>query len=123
MPAGDVPLPLLGPAHYGTGVRIPIPAAEAGVRLDKLLVQKVPGIGRAGAKRLFSEGRVRIVPAGEGRAPRAAKGDVAAENDVIEIELDTERPAEGAVADPDAPLQIVLETATAIVVDKPAGQP
>lgn len=104
-------------------MRISIPAAEAGVRLDKLLVQKVPGIGRAGAKRLFSEGRVRIVPGGEGRGRRAAKGDVAAENDVIEIELDTERPTEGAVADPDAPLQIVLETATAIVVDKPAGQP
>ena len=105
-------------------MRIPITASDVGVRLDKLLVQKVPGIGRAGAKRLFADGRVRIVSgAGEGRGRRAAKGDVAADGDAIEVELESERPSEGAVPDADAPLHVLLETPHVVVADKPAGQP
>src|SRR4051812_41327398 len=84
-----ISLPPLPPAHYAPRVRIPILPAEPGVRLDKLVVQKVPGIGRAGAKRLFADGRVRVIPGGEGHGRRAVKGDVAAENDVIEVELDS----------------------------------
>jgi 23S rRNA pseudouridine1911/1915/1917 synthase len=125
-------------------VRIPITEADAGARLDKLLVQKVPGLGRAGAKRLFAEGRVRLVsvdpppsPAPEvpgdgprmGSGPphpsgrRAVKGDVAALGDAIELDLDETAQGSAAVADPEAPLSVVLETPLVVVLDKPAGQP
>jgi len=104
-------------------VRIIVTDAEAGARLDKLLVQKVPGLGRAGAKRLFAEGRVRVLAGGEGRGRRADKGDVAAAADAIEIELDEAARGTAAVPDPDAPLEVLLETREVVVVDKPAGQP
>jgi 23S rRNA pseudouridine1911/1915/1917 synthase len=104
-------------------VRITVTDAEAGTRLDKLLVQKVPDLGRAGAKRLFAEGRVRVLPGGEGRGRRADKGDVAAAADVIEIDLDEAARGSAAVPDPDARLEVVLETEHVVVVDKPAGQP
>jgi len=107
--------------HYARRVRIPIPGAEAGARLDKLLVQKVPGLGRNGAKRLFAEGRVRVV-SGE-RSRKAAKGDVAAPGDVLEIDLEESVTGSSAVPDPEAPLHVLLETPQAVVVDKPAGQP
>jgi 23S rRNA pseudouridine1911/1915/1917 synthase len=104
-------------------VRISLTDADAGVRLDKLVVQKVPGLGRAGAKRLFAEGRVRVVAGGDGRGRRAAKGDVAAAGDAIEIEIDEQASGAAAAPDPDAPLTIVLETPEVVVADKPAGQP
>jgi len=104
-------------------VRIPIDEADDGARLDKLLVQKVPGLGRAAAKRLFAEGRVKVIPSGEGRPRRAAKGDVAAKGDALELELDAADTGSAAVPDPDAPLLVVIETEHLIIIDKPAGQP
>jgi 23S rRNA pseudouridine1911/1915/1917 synthase len=125
-------------------VRIPITDADAGARLDKLLVQKVPGLGRAGAKRLFAEGRVRLLaidpppsPAPEapttgpkmGSGPphphgrRAVKGDLANPGDAIELDLDETAQGSAAVPDPEAPLEVVLETPQVVVLDKPAGQP
>jgi 23S rRNA pseudouridine1911/1915/1917 synthase len=104
-------------------VRIPITPADAGARLDKLIVQKVPGLGRAAAKRLFAEGRVKIVPGGEGRPRHASKGDVASPNDVIELALEPAESANAAVPDPDAVLHIALETPHLVIADKPAGQP
>lgn len=102
-------------------MRIPVTEAEAGLRLDKLLVQKVAGLGRAGAKRLFAEGRVRVVPGGEGRGHRVDKGDVAAASDAIELDLDEATRGTAAVPDPDVPLDVVLETPVVVAVDKPAG--
>lgn len=104
-------------------MRIPVTPAEVGSRLDKIVVQKVPGLGRAAAKKLFDEGRVRVLAGGAGRGRRASKGDVAAANDVIEVNLETAAVQAGALADPEAPLNVVLETAEIVVVDKPAGQP
>lgn len=105
-------------------VKVEVPSEHAGVRLDKLLVLLIPGLGRAGAKRLFSEGRVRVL-GGEGRSPRrAAKGDLGAAGQVLEVDLDADDTgASQAVAEPEAPLVIVLETSDLVVVDKPAGQP
>ncbi len=100
---------------------IPITEADAGARLDKLLVQKVPGLGRAGAKRLFAEGKVRIVS--NDRRRKAMKGDLAAVGDQIELDLDSTAQGPGAVPDPEAPLTVLLETALVLVLDKPAGQP
>jgi 23S rRNA pseudouridine1911/1915/1917 synthase len=101
-------------------VRIVIAEADAGARLDKLLVQKVPGLGRREAKRLFDEGRVRL--ARGDRARRAVKGDVAAPGDALEVDLD-EATGSAAVPDPEAPLRVLLETPQVVVLDKPAGQP
>lgn len=106
-------------------MQIPLSDADVGARLDKLIVQKVPGLGRAAAKRLFAEGRVRVLY-GEGKGRKASKGDVARKGDVLELTLDGPLSVEGgggAVPDPDAPLAVVLETETVIVLDKPAGQP
>lgn len=104
-------------------MRITITETEAGLRLDKLLVQKIDGLGRAGAKRLFDEGRVRAFPGGEGRGRRADKGDIAMLGDVVEVAIDDAARGTAAVPDPDAPLEVLLETAQVVIVDKPAGQP
>lgn len=117
------PFPSSSLSIRGAIVRIPLRTADAGARLDKLLVQKVPGLGRAGAKRLFAEGKVRLCPAGSEKGPRAAKGDVGAEGDVVEIELDASAAGMGALPDPDANLTVVLETPHVVVADKRAGQP
>jgi len=95
---------------------------QVGTRLDKLVVQEVPGLGRAAARKLFSGGRVKVASGPEARARRAAKGDVAALGQIVSVDIETGwGPA--AVPDPDAPLEVVLETEHIIVVDKPAGQP
>ena len=102
-------------------MKLTITAEQVGARLDKLLVELVPGLGRAGAKRLFADGKVRVASA-EGKRPRrASKGDVAAEGEVVEVELD--EASDRALPDPEAPLTVLLETAEVIVLDKPAGQP
>ncbi len=95
--------------------------SEAGTRLDKLLVQRVAGLGRAGVKRLFSLGKVRVRTELEGRAHRASKGEVAQGGQVIEV--DVEEHSVDAVPDPEAPLHVVFETAQLLVLEKPAGQP
>lgn len=104
-------------------MKITITADQAGARVDKLLVQAVSGLGRAGAKRLFERGRVRIVPSGASRGRRAAKGDVASVGDVIEIDVEEEQASLEAAPDPSAPLSVTLERDDVLVLEKPAGQP
>lgn len=104
-------------------MKITIADGQAGTRIDKLLVQAVPGLGRAAAKRLFERGRVRIVPAGEERGRRASKGDVAALGDVLEVELEEAEAKGAAVAEPEAALGVALERDDLVVLEKPAGQP
>jgi 23S rRNA pseudouridine1911/1915/1917 synthase len=104
-------------------MKITITDAQAGTRIDKLLVQAVPGLGRAGAKRLFEKGRVRLQAGGEGRGRIASKGDVAAAGDVLEVDIEESESGGAAVPDPEAPLSIVLERPELLVVEKPAGQP
>jgi 23S rRNA pseudouridine1911/1915/1917 synthase len=102
--------------------RFEVDTADVGSRLDKLVVARIDGLGRAAAKRLFDEGSVRVIPAGKDRPRKASKGDVASAGDVVEVDF-AEGAEEGAVADPDAPLTVVLERDDLVVVDKPAGQP
>jgi len=65
---------------------------------------------------LFDEGRVRI----NGKRPR--KGDLARQGDQVVIAMpDTRGP--NAVPESAAPLRVCLETAQAVIVEKPAGQP
>lgn len=103
-------------------MKITISEAEGGLRLDKVVTAAVPGLGRAGAKRLFEEGKVRVASAGSERSRRGQKGDVAAAGDVVEIELDPGA-GEGAVPDPEAPLALLLERPDLVVANKRAGQP
>ncbi len=104
-------------------MKITITDAQAGTRIDKLLVQAVPGLGRAGAKRLFEKGLVRLQTGGEGRARVASKGDVATAGDVLEVDIEVSNEGGAAVPDPEAPLTIVLERPDLLVAEKPAGQP
>jgi 23S rRNA pseudouridine1911/1915/1917 synthase len=87
--------------------------AEAGERLDKLVVARA-SIGRRRAAELFSAGRVTV----NGR--RATKGDAARAGDEIGVDLQVDdRPP----PEPDAPLVVRLETPDLVIACKPAGQP
>lgn len=104
-------------------MKITVTDAQAGVRLDKLLLEGMPTLGRAGAKRLFEAGKVRLHEGGGEKGRRVAKGDVAAAGDVVSVEVDADALPAGAVPEPSSPLTVVLETKDFVVVDKPAGQP
>lgn len=89
---------------------------EAGQRLDKIVISKLQGVGRKGARRLFEEGRILV------NRRRASKGDVAQAGDELSI-LVLQTAAPGAVPEPGAPLAVRFETDSVVVVEKPAGQP
>src|SRR5690348_10101577 len=90
-------------------MKLTITDEQAGTRIDKLLVQAVPGLGRAGAKRLFERGRVQIVPSGSTRGRRASKGDVASAGDVLEVDVEETQASLSAIPDLSVPLAVVLE--------------
>lgn len=104
-------------------IKIAVNEEQAGVRLDKLLLQAVPALGRAGAKRLFEGGKVRLHDGGAERGRRVAKGDVAKAGDVVSIDVAPEAQSQAAVPDPALPLVVVYETDEVLIFDKPAGQP
>jgi 23S rRNA pseudouridine1911/1915/1917 synthase len=86
---------------------------EEGSRLDKLVLEHVEWLGRRGAADLFARGNVLV-----GRRP-AKKGERAVAGDRITVIA-----GEGTVRpEPNAPLQVVLETEAVVIVHKPAGQP
>jgi len=104
-------------------MKIAVNEAQAGTRLDKVLLEAMPTLGRAGAKRLFAGGKVRLHEGGSERGRRVSKGDVARPGDVIAVDVEAGALEGGALPDPEAPLLVVLETAQVVLVDKPAGQP
>src|SRR5262245_10671454 len=105
-------------------MKIPITDLNAGIRLDKLVVQAVPQIGRARAKRLFSEGRVRLLASDDdARGYRATKGQYAKAGQIVALDIDETSPHAGALPDPDTPLAMVLERDDLVIVDKPAFMP
>jgi 23S rRNA pseudouridine1911/1915/1917 synthase len=87
---------------------------EAGQRLDKVVIAHVPGLGRRRAAELFARGRISV----EGR--RAQKGEPARPGDRVVVELGG---PDRAQPEPDAPLDVVLESPDYVIVNKPAGQP
>ncbi len=89
-------------------------SAEAGQRLDKVLVEREPTLSRRLANELFAARRVLV----EGHPAR--KGDRARQDTEIEFELPMPRQAR---PDPDAPLELALERPDIVVVNKPPGQP
>ena len=100
----------------GDARELVVPASLDGARLDKAIAELVPELSRARVKRAIELGAVRV----NGR--RVPKGGTVASGDVVRVHVAqvAEAPA---VATPDAPLRIVLETEQVVVVDKPAGQP
>ncbi|HEY3819447.1 MAG TPA: RluA family pseudouridine synthase [Polyangiaceae bacterium] len=93
-----------------------VPEALDGARLDKALSQLVPELSRARVKRAIELGAVRV----NGR--RVPKGATVARGDALRIDV-AQVADSPAVASPEAPLKVVLETPEVLVVDKPAGQP
>lgn len=88
-------------------------AEEAGLRLDKVVCRRLPGLGRRRASQLFASGAVRL----DGRP--VPKGAAARAGDRVVVQLG---PPDAVVPDPEAPLEIALETDEIVVVNKPAGQ-
>lgn len=91
--------------------------AENGLRLDVVLVKRVPGMSRAAAKRFTSEGQVRV----NGRVQR--KGAPLAAGD--KITLAEPPPTRDFVAAPDTELalEVLYEDAHFVAVAKSAGVP
>jgi 23S rRNA pseudouridine1911/1915/1917 synthase len=87
-----------------------------GERLDKAIAQLVPDLSRARVKRAIELGIVRV----NGR--RLPKGGTVAKGDVVRIDVGQVSDAP-AVATPEVPLKVVLETDQVVIVDKPANQP
>jgi 23S rRNA pseudouridine1911/1915/1917 synthase len=88
--------------------------AEAeGERLDRWLAQHVEGIGRRAATELCAERRVLVNGRAAPKAHRLAAGDVVSLLD---------DPGASVIAEPEAPLDVRLERAELVVVNKPAGQ-
>jgi 23S rRNA pseudouridine1911/1915/1917 synthase len=95
---------------------LPVPETLDGARLDKVIAQLLPELSRARARRAIDLGAVRV----NGR--RLPKGGTVASGDLVRIDISqvADTPA---VPTPGAPLHVLLEMASVVVVDKPAGQP
>jgi 23S rRNA pseudouridine1911/1915/1917 synthase len=93
-----------------------VPESLNGVRLDKAIAELLPELSRARAKRAIEMGAVRV----NGR--RLPKGGTVSSQDVLRVDV-TQVADAPAVGTPGAPLRVVLETPSVVVVDKPAGQP
>jgi 23S rRNA pseudouridine1911/1915/1917 synthase len=95
-----------------------VPESLEGARLDKALAELVPGASRAQLKRAIEAGAVRV----NGR--RAPKGALVRSGDTLKVDDAALGRADApCVPSPDAPLAVRFESASALVVDKPAGQP
>jgi 23S rRNA pseudouridine1911/1915/1917 synthase len=105
-----------GGSPEGTLRELVVPTSLDGARLDKAVTELLPELSRARVKRAIELGAVRV----NGR--RVPKGGTVASGDRLRVDVAqvVETPA---VAAPDAPLRVVIETDQVVVVDKPAGQP
>ncbi len=88
-------------------------AEEAGERLDRYLVARLPELSRARIQELIAEGRVRAAGEVPKRAHRVAQGET------IAVELVPRPPLEAAPEN--LPLEILYEDGDLLVVNKPAG--
>jgi len=95
-----------------------VPETLDGARLDKAIVTLVEGASRARVKRAIEDGADRV----NGRI--LAKGGVVATGDVISLDDEAVKSGESpCIPEPDAALVVRFESASVLVVDKPAGQP
>jgi len=95
-------------------LRFSVTLPEAGTRLDKLLVQRMPEISRTRLKQWIENGAVRVN--GSAVRPRHAVDD----GDLIELEPAPLPEAAAYNAEP-MPLDVVYDDEAIIVIDKPPG--
>lgn len=107
----------LGQALERGPIELVVEADEAGLRLDVILVRRLPSLSRARAKVLLEAGEVRL----NGR--RCRKGARVAAGDKVALEHEPQPSEFAALPDPDLVLPIVHEDDWIVVVDKPAGVP
>ena len=98
-------------------IELEVAPDEAGLRLDVVLVRRVPGMSRAKAREMVESGEIRV----NGRTPR--KGLRLAPGDQVVLARPPAPTDFHAESDPALPLAIVHEDAWLVVVDKPAGVP
>ncbi len=100
-----------------TAFELEIEGDEAGERLDVFLARRVPELSRARAKALIEKGEARV----DGR--RVKKSYALSAGDRVTLER-LPGPADfHAAPDPSLALEVLLETDSYVVVDKPAGIP
>lgn len=100
-------------------VKVTVEAGQEG-RVDKALAAHFPSAGRRQLAELFDAGVVRV------KGKRAKKGDRVTAGDVIELEREpvaTTRDALRPLPDPSVTLEILVENADWVAVNKPAGIP
>jgi 23S rRNA pseudouridine1911/1915/1917 synthase len=85
---------------------------EAGERIDKVVAARLSGAGRRKVAELFRNGSVQVA----GRMAR--KGQTARAEDEVRVRL-----SPPILPEPELELGVRLETASVVVVEKPAGQP
>jgi 23S rRNA pseudouridine1911/1915/1917 synthase len=88
-----------------------------GSRLDKAISALRPELSRAKVKRVLEAKAVRV----NGRV--LPKGALVAKGDVIRFDAGAELEGEACVAEADAPLTVLYESASVVIVSKPSGQP
>lgn len=98
-------------------IELEIEPDEAGLRLDVVLVRRVPGMSRAKAREMVETGAIRV----NGRNPR--KGLRLAPGDRVVLSRAPAPSDFHARPDPRLALQIVHEDPWIVVIDKPAGVP
>lgn len=98
-------------------IELEIEPDEAGLRLDVVLVRRVPGMSRAKAREMVETGAIRV----NGRNPR--KGLRLAPGDRVVLARAPAPSDFHARPDPRLALQIVHEDPWIVVLDKPAGVP
>jgi 23S rRNA pseudouridine1911/1915/1917 synthase len=98
-------------------IELDIEPAEAGLRLDVVLVRRVPGMSRAKAREMVEEGAIRV----NGKSPR--KGLRLTPGDHVVLARAPAPSDFAALPDGRLPLVIVHEDPWIVVVDKAAGIP
>jgi len=83
-------------------------------RLDKFLVQSLPGYSRARLQGLILDGFVQV-----NGMPARKSGQDLETGDVVEVRIPP--PAPSGIVPEDIPLQVVFENESLIVINKPAG--
>jgi len=98
--------------------RVRVDDARAGLRVDHLVANATPGLGIAGARRLFAAGAVRL----DGRVAR--KGERVVAGQTLEIDDAAEaRPVARVEADETVKVAWLYVDDALVAIDKPAGVP
>jgi 23S rRNA pseudouridine1911/1915/1917 synthase len=99
-----------------------VPPGAAGHRLDRWLCSALPGLGRAGARRLIEAGGVRVNDRRAAPGARLASGDRVALPEQAETAF-AGADSFGARPEPELTLRVCYEDVHLVAVDKPAGMP